>query len=189
MVYRCAASSRIDLGCMAELEIRNETEIRDSSGKLIGILASLIGVLLALVTILSHRSHTAAVLLKAEASDKWSFYQSKRIKFHSLELGTDLLGALQVRGPEAEIVILRYTAEKVRYQKEGEEAQADARKTDLESAHVESRALRFDFGEGLLEVGLILTSLYFISKSTVFPVVGMTCAIAGIATAASGYLL
>jgi hypothetical protein len=54
---------------------------------------------------------------------------------------------------------------------------------------LERRALRYDFGEGLLEIGLILTSLYFISKSKMFPAVGMVAAIGGIGAAITGYLI
>ena len=174
---------------MAELEIHHETESHDRLSKMIGVVASIIGVLLAIVTIVSHRAHTDAVLLKAEANDKWSYYQSKRIKFHNLELGEDLMTVLQAKGPDADKVIARYAKEKKRYEKEGEETQNEAKKIDGESALVENRALRFDFGEGLLEVGLILTSLYFISKSTILPVAGVFCSLVGLAIAASGYFV
>ena len=36
-----------------------------------------------MATISSHRAHTEAVLIKASTNDRWSFYQSKRIKLHS----------------------------------------------------------------------------------------------------------
>ena len=53
---------------------------------------------------------------------------------------------------------------------------------------MEARALCFDFGEGLLEIGLVLTSLYFISRSKLFPVLGASAAL-GIAIAVSGCVL
>src|ERR1051326_8706128 len=99
---------------MAELEIHSEAEGSDPFGKKIGILASLIAVVLGVVTIISHRAHTDAVLLKADANDKWAFYQSKRIKFHSLELGIDLLNAIPERTPGATKTIERYESEKKR---------------------------------------------------------------------------
>ena len=67
---------------MAELEIHTEVEASDPFGKKIGVLAAILAVLLGIVTIVSHRAHTDAVLYKSDANDKWSFYQSKRIKFH-----------------------------------------------------------------------------------------------------------
>jgi hypothetical protein len=49
--------------------------------------------------------------------------------------------------------------------------------------------LRFDFGEGLLEIGLVLSSLYFIARSTLFPIVGVISALIGVGIAASGFLM
>ena len=174
---------------MAELEIHHEVEGADPLGKKIGVLASVLAVLLAIVTIVSHRAHTDAVLYKSDANDKWAFYQAKKIKFHSLELGVDLLRALPTQGPQTEATAARYENEKKRYTKESDEAQEDARKMDEKAEHVEAQALRFDFGEGLLEIGLVLTSLYFIARSTLFPIVGVISAVIGIAMAISGYLL
>ena len=54
---------------------------------------------------------------------------------------------------------------------------------------LEKRALKYDFGEGLLEIGLILTSLYFISKSKMFPAVGLVASLLGIGTALMGFLM
>ncbi len=71
-------------------------------GKMIGVLASILAVFLAVVTIVSHRAHTDAVLFKSEANDKWSYYQAKKIKFHSLELGVDLLNAMPTRNATAD---------------------------------------------------------------------------------------
>ncbi len=177
---------------MAELEIHHEVEGgegHDPMGKMIGVVASILAVFLAVVTIVSHRAHTDAVLSKSEANDKWSYYQAKKIKFHSLELGVDLLNAMPARTAIAEETLVRYEKEKKRYTKESNEAQDDARKTDEHAAHVEDQALRYDFGEGLLEIGLVLTSLYFIARSKLFPVVGVISAVIGIGMAISGYLL
>jgi len=174
---------------MAELEIHSEVEGGDPFGKKIGVLASVLAVFLGVVTIVSHRAHTDAVLFKSEANDKWSYYQAKRIKFHSLELGVDLLNAMTARSPAADLTLARYEKEKKRYTKESNEAQEDAKKTDEKAAHVEDQALRFDFGEGLIEIGLVLTSLYFIARSKLFPVVGVISALLGIGAAVSGYLL
>src|SRR5580700_4025213 len=136
---------------MAELEIHHEVEGADPFGKKIGILASVLAVLLGIVTIVSHRAHTDAVLFKSEANDKWSFYQAKKIKFHSLELGVDLLNAMTERSPAANQTLARYEKEKLRYTRESDEAQEDAKSMDKKAGHVEDKALRYDFGEGLLE--------------------------------------
>ncbi len=95
---------------MAELELHTESESADPFGKKIGILASVIAVFLAVVTIVSHRAHTEAVLLKSDANDKWAYYQAKKIKFHSLELGEDLVNVLGNKSPEAQKMLDKYGA-------------------------------------------------------------------------------
>ncbi len=176
---------------MAELEIHHEHEHgeADPLGKTIGIMAAVLAVLLAIVTILSHRAHTQGVLLKTDANDKWSYYQASRIKYHNLELGTDLLNSMSSKSPEATATLDRYAKDKVKYAKQSEKLQEEANHLEEETALLENRALRYDFGEGLLEIGLILTSLYFISKSKMFPVVGLIASICGIGVALLGLLL
>ena len=52
----------------------------------------------------------------------------------------------------------------------------------------ESKALRFDFGEGLLEIGLVLSSLYFIARRMLFPIVGVLAGLAGVAAGVAGFM-
>jgi len=47
---------------MAELEIHHEGSASDPTGKKVGVLAGVLAVLLAVVTIASHRTHTAAIM-------------------------------------------------------------------------------------------------------------------------------
>ena len=174
---------------MAELEVHTEVENKDPTGKKIGVMASVIAVFLAIVTIVSHRAHTDAVLYKSDANDKWAYFQSKRIKFHSLELGEDLMKVQRDPAPAVADVLARYAKEKERYAHDSDAAQEDALKMDRKAEHTEAQALRFDFGEGLLEIGMVLTSLYFISRSMLFPVVGGIAAAAGLITAITGWMV
>lgn len=174
---------------MAELEIHHEhSHEEDPLGKTVGILAAILAVLLAIVTILSHRAHTEGVLLKTDANDKWSYYQANRIKYHDLELGADLLSALPGKTPEAAETLKRYARDKDKYAKQAKEIQEEANALEGRTTALESRALNYDLGEGLLEIGLILTSLYFISKSKMFPTVGLIASLCGVAMAVWGLL-
>lgn len=176
---------------MAELEIHHEHEGGESDplGKTIGIMAAVLAVLLAIVTILSHRTHTEAVLKKTDANDQWSYYQANRIKFHNLELGEDLINSLPTKTAEAEKIFERYKKDKDTYTKRSKDIQDKAKELEEQTEVLEKRAQRYDFGEGLLEIGLILTSLYFISKSKMFPVVGLIASISGIGVAITGLLM
>ncbi|HEV7715027.1 MAG TPA: DUF4337 family protein, partial [Steroidobacteraceae bacterium] len=60
---------------------------------------------------------------------------------------------------------------------------------DIETKQTESRALRLDIGEGFLELGLVLSSLYFLARKKLFPAAGATSAILGLVLAASALLV
>ena len=173
---------------MAELEIHHEVEVSDPKGKRVGVQASVIAVVLAVVTILSHRAHTDAVLVKAAANDTWQRYQSTRVKLHSIEVGEDLVSSLASKD-RAAAKLAEYAKGKVKYERQSEELQREAKHAEEEGEAIEKRALYFDFGEGLLEIGLVLSSLYFIARRALFPTIGIVAAVAGTLVAAVGLLM
>jgi hypothetical protein len=171
---------------MAELEIHHEVEGHsDPTGQRVGILAAALAVLLAIASISSHRAHTAAVVHRTEANDQWTYYQSKKIKSHNLDLGADLISVLGAGHPDAQRKLEGYEKEKKRYDKESKEIQDEARAKERESERAEQQALRYDIGEGLLEIAVVLTSLYFISRKKLFPVIGVAAGMAGAVIAAT----
>jgi hypothetical protein len=173
---------------MAELEIHHEgaEEKHDPMGQRVGIMAAVLAVLLAIVTIASHRTHTEAIISRSEANDKWQQYQSTRVKFHSLELGADLMSALAPANAEAKLK--KYEVDKSRQEEKGKDIMKEAKEKEAETQHAEAQALRYDIGEGLLEIALVLSSLYFIAHKTLFPGVGVVAGLAGILTAIAGFL-
>jgi len=173
---------------MAEIEIKTEGS-SDALGQKVGVLAAVLAVCLAVVSIESHRAHTAAVVERSEANDQWSLYQSNRIKFHSLELGVDLMNVLGRERPDAAQTIARYETQQKKYEKESKEVKEEATKKEQETRHTEDKALRYDLGEGMLEIGVVMASLYFISRKKLFPVISLIFGVMGIAVAISGTLL
>jgi hypothetical protein len=152
----------------------------------IGILAAVLAVLLAVVTITSQLKHTEAIIARSAANDAWAHYQSTRMKFHSLELGEDLISALAPVNGSAKIA--EYRKAKSKYEKSGKDIMKEAREKEEETKAAEAHAVRYDVGEGLLEIGLVLSSLYFIANNKLFPAVGVLAGIGGLAFAISGYL-
>src|SRR5947208_15552494 len=171
---------------MAELEIHHEVHGSDPLGQKVGVLAAILAVLLAIVTIASHRTHTAAIMHKSTANDEWSHYQSTRVKYHNLELGENLLSVLHANGDGAEKMRADYASQKKKYEEQGKESQESAKQSEDAAVSDEHRALRYDIGEWLLEIGLVLSSLYFISKKRFFPVMGVTAGVIGIIVAITG---
>lgn len=174
---------------MPELDVHFETTENDLDGKRVGALAAVIAVVLAIVTILSHRAHTEAVVLKTEANDQWAFYQAKSLKSHAVGIGRDLVTALELNNAASRNMLTHYEADQKRYEKESEEIKGEAQGKDAESKLVERRALRYDIGEGLLEIGLVMSSLYFIARRRMFPWIGLMAAISGAGAALSALLV
>ena len=138
----------------------------------------MLAVMLAVVTIASHRTHTRAILHNSAANDAWSHYQSARVKYHNLELGENLAAILGAQGTAAEKMLADTAEQKKKYEEEGKRIQSEAEHDEDLAKSDESRALRYDFGEGLLEIALVLSSLYFISHKRMFPVLGLTAGVA-----------
>jgi Domain of unknown function (DUF4337) len=175
---------------MAELEIHHETEHeKDPLGQKIGIMASILAVLLAVVTISSHRTHTAAIIHKSKSNDAWAHYQATRVKYHSVELGENLVRVFGTKNESADKMLADYAAQKIKYEAQSKEIQEEATTDDEAAESDEHRALRYDFGEGLLEIGLVLSSLYFISRKKLFPAIGAIAGVAGVAIAITGLLM
>ena len=175
---------------MAELEIHHESEHKiDPAGQRVGVLAALLAVMLAIVTIASHRTHTAGIMHKSEANDQWSYYQATRVKSHNLELGKSLVALVGAKGEVADKFLADNAAQTKKYEQRGEEIQEKAKEADAAAEEDEHKALRFDVGEGLLEIALVLSSLYFISHKKMFPVLGCIAGVAGVAIAVSGLLV
>jgi hypothetical protein len=175
---------------MAEIEIHAHPEhARDDFAKGVSIMVGVVGILLAVVTIASHRAHTAAVIYRTEANDQWAFYEAKKIREHLVDVTAGLGSVLSVRDEaKARDLIEQWTRDRDRYTKEAAEIQREARSREDASHSEEDRALRLDLGEGLLELGLVLSSLFFLSKRKFFPVLGAVAAVAGAAIAVTGWL-
>jgi hypothetical protein len=175
---------------MAELEIHHEEgHEHDPVGRRVGVMAALLAVFLAVVTILSHRTHTEAIIKKSESNDQWTYYQASRLKYHNLELGERLIGVLGPNNPGAKETLEKFGKEKQKYTDQDKDLQDKAQAKVDASEAAEHRALRYDLGEGLLEIALVLSSLYFISRKMLFPVVGIIAGIAGLIVAITGLLV
>src|SRR5579862_9249375 len=63
----------------------------EESLKSISLAISILAVLVAMVTVLGHRSHTEAVLMQSRAGDQWNLYQAKKIRMDDLVTTIDVL--------------------------------------------------------------------------------------------------
>lgn len=173
---------------MPELEVTPE-HAADPNTRRVGILVGVVGILLSVVTIASHRAHTDAVIHRTEANDQWSYYQAKKIRENTEEVALSLMASLGTDPAKTESVGRKLEAARLRYAADAEKIQDDARAKDKETEKEEHRALYFDVGEGLLELGLVLCSLFFLARKVFFPVFGVLAGLAGTILGVIGFML
>jgi len=141
------------------------------------------------VTIASHRAHTQAVIERTKVNDDWSYYQAKKIRSNVYEVAATLLAELSSDAARSTGPIQKLNAARDKEIKDAASLQDEAHDQERQSDLEEERALRYDIGEGLLELGLVLCSLYFLARNTFFPIAGIVVSLAGIALGVVGYLL
>jgi uncharacterized protein DUF4337 len=173
---------------MAAIEIHagHEHEI-DEFGRGVGVAVGVLGVLLAVVTIGAHRAHNAAVLSRTEANDQWAFYEAKKEREHLLDVGAQLATVLSNEPARVQALVEKFRTDQERYLREAQQIQKEARAREAECLREEQRALRLDMSEGFLELGLVLSSLYFFAKRRFFPAFGGCAGVFGIALATWGF--
>ena len=173
---------------MPEIEVTPE-HAADPNTRRVGILVGVVGIFLSVVTIASHRAHTDAVIHRTESNDAWAYYQAKKIREYESEVAATTLRTLGTDAAKTEASVQKLEAARAKYAADADKIQQDAKAKDAESDVEEVRALRFDIGEGLLELGLVLCSLYFLARKSFFPIFGVLAAAAGTAIGIWGFLL
>ena len=173
---------------MPEFEVTPEHAM-DPATRRVGILVGVVGIFLSVVTIASHRSHTQAVIHRTESNDQWAYYQAKKIRESSNDVALTLLESLSADPAQAATAAHKLQGARDKYADDAKEIMKEAQAKDALCDIEEHRALRFDIGEGLLELGLVLSSLYFLARKNFFPIFGVVSAAAGITMGLAGWLL
>ena len=174
---------------MAEIEVHtgHHHAEDDPVGKRVGFQVGLIGILLAVVTIMAHRQHTDAVIHRTEANDQWAYYQAKKVREHVSEVGGEIVAL--VDPAKAEAAEQLFGKQRAKYKADAEENKPLAESNDHGTERAEALALRFDLGEGFLELGLVMSSLYFLGRRQMFPIAGGLSALIGLAISFSALLI
>ena len=149
---------------------------------------SVLAVLVALVTVLSHRAHTAAVLDQARASDEWGLYQAKKIRQSGISTTVDLLNVLKPGDAAAQARIAEYKQHTAKWDADLAESEHRARELEEQVEVAEHRAGRFDAGEALLQIGVVLASITLLTRQRIYWFVALTIGVAGVLFAGLGLL-
>jgi ABC-type Zn uptake system ZnuABC Zn-binding protein ZnuA len=151
---------------------------------------SILAVLVAAVMLLGHRAHTEELLLQSQATDQWAYYQAKNIRAHDVQSVADLLGALAPQDKEKSAALReKYLKEVERYEGDKEDISEKAKELEKERDVVSRKADRFDGGEGLIEVGLVICSMTLLTKRKGYWIAGMLIGAGGVVFAATAFLV
>src|SRR5664279_6271828 len=173
-----------------ELQEHAEHGAHESSMRPVAFTMAVLAVLVAIATVLGHRTHTEAVLNQNKATDQWNFYQAKKIRSNDTFLASDLLSVLTVADKAAAGKIAKaYADHQAKWTDDLKEEQEKAEGLEKKVEYAEARANRFDLGEALLEIGLVITSVTLLTKSRAYWFLGLVFAAGGIASALSVVLL
>lgn len=170
-----------------ELHEHAEEVQRDPSLVPVTLSMAILAVVLAAITLLSHRAHTEELLLQSKATDQWAYFQAKNIRRHTYELFLDLLSVTNPRDAEAaERLKEKYSDEIKRYMDDLNDIQTEAQQLEKEVTTQRHQANRFDLGEVCLEVGIVLVSLTLLTRRRLFWLLGCLAGLVGLAIATSG---
>lgn len=172
-----------------ELHEQHE-KARESSLRPVSFTMSVLAVMVAIITVLGHRSHTESVLLQARAADQWNVYQAKKIRDYNTQLTIDTLRTLPVRDPAAASALIEtYKAHLAKWSSELVEEQTKATDLEREVRRSERHAARFDIAEALLEIALVITSITLLTRQRAYWYLGIAFGATGIAIAAWAFFI
>jgi Flp pilus assembly protein TadB len=173
-----------------ELQEHAEHGAHESTLRPVAFTMSVLAVMVAVTTVLGHRTHTEAVLDQNKATDQWNEYQAHKIRSNDTYLAGDLLSVMTVSDKNSAAKIAKgYADHQAKWadQTKDDMEKAEALETKVEQA--EKRANRFDLAEALLEIGLVITSVTLLTHSRIYWYFGMVFALGGVVSALSVLLL
>jgi hypothetical protein len=176
---------------MAELEVHTHHGEHGENPLIlpVSLTMSILAVLVAVATLFGHRAHTEELLLQAQATDQWAFYQAKNIRLHEMQVMVDQLGVFTVQDREkTELLREKYQKEVQRYSSDKDAISEKAKEQENERDLLRAKADRFDAGEGILEIALVICSLTLLTDKKVFWYAAMLIGAVGIVISLGGFL-
>jgi hypothetical protein len=156
----------------------------------ISLAISILAVLVAMVTVLGHRSHTEAVLQQSRAGDQWNLYQAKKIRMDNLQADVDMMQLQPTTDPAGtKAKLAEYKAHIAKWTTDLAQEEDTAHGFEHEVEHAEAQAARFDLGEALLQIAVVLSSITLFTRRRTYFVGGLGLGVIGLAIAASAWLV
>jgi len=158
--------------------------------KTVSLMISILAVLVAMVTVLGHRTHTEAILSQTRAADQWNEYQAKKIRLGQVSAAADLL-ALQPSSNDAAVQkkLNEYKQHMLKWNDDLTDESKEATSLEAEVKLAETRADRYDLGEALLQIAVVLSSITLLTRQRAYFFMGLTLGLLGLLTAGAALLV
>ena len=141
-------------------------------------------------SLLGHRAHTEGLRIETQAASRWAQYQAKSIRLHETQEIADVVNLVAPLNKElGEKLKEKYAKEVEHYESDKSDVSKEAKGLEEERDLTIRQADRFDGGEALLEIGLVICSITLLTKRKGFWVGGVLIGAFGIALAVTGFLL
>jgi hypothetical protein len=156
----------------------------------VSITISIMAVFVAGASLLGHRTHTEALRLETQAASRWSQYQAKSVRLHEAQGFSDVVKLVAPLNKEmGEELKEKYAKEVEHYEGDKVDVSKEAKNLEDERDLTVRQADRFDGGEALLEIGLVICSITLLTKRKGFWIGGVLIGATGIALAVTGFFL
>ena len=176
-----------------ELQEQAENAEHAASLRPVAFTMSVLAVLVAVTTVLGHRTHTEAVLNQAKASDKWNEYQAVKIRSSDLAAAQKLRSLFTLTDKDKIAKSEKDAADDADHQKKWAEdlpnLKKEAEEFEAEVHLAEHRADYYDLGEALLEIGLVVSSVTLLTRSRIYWYLGIGASVIGVASVVWGLLI
>ncbi|MBM2836161.1 MAG: hypothetical protein HW409_350, partial [candidate division NC10 bacterium] len=185
---------------MPEVELPNPEELEERRGKAftrrVALTTAIYAVVLAIASLGGNNATKEMLLAQQQASDLWAFYQAKAIREHQYRaqkqrLEVDLAERGSAMKPEGrkkfEALMTNFAEEEKRYNAEKKEIEKDAKKLEHERDVNRTKDPYFDFGEALLQIAIVMSSISILSTSRSTFIFSLLLAVIGVLLTLNGY--
>jgi hypothetical protein len=187
---------------MPEVELPNPEELEERRGKAftrrVALTTAIYAVVLAIASLGGNNATKEMLLAQQQASDLWAFYQAKAIREHQYRaqkqrLEVDLAERGSAMKPEGrkkfEALMTNCAEEEKRYNAEKKEIEKDVKKLEHERDVNRTKDPYFDFGEALLQIAIVMSSISILSTSRSTFIFSLLLAVIGVLLTLNGYTL
>ena len=156
----------------------------------VSLTISIMAVFVAGVSLLGHRAHTEGLRLETQAASRWAQYQAKSVRLHEAQGFSDVVKLVAPLNKElGEELKDKYSKEVEHYEGDKVDVSKEAKNLEDERDLTVRQADRFDGGEVLREIGLVICSITLLTKRKGFWLAGVLIGAVGVTVTATSFFL